>query len=258
MRILRKLFTILFILLLLSAVTILIYLTSQKPQYSGTVQVKGLHQKVSIVFDFYGIPHIYAANEEDAYFALGYVHAQDRLFQMEMIRRISTGRLSEVFGKKFLAIDKFFKTLCIEEQADSSAMIYLADTSQFYQRAALAYIQGINNFIDKGRTPVEFTMLGIAKEKFKPRDLYLATGYMAFNFAMGFRTDPLMSFIQSKLGDNYLEDLAFAYTPGSLRNISHPLDTTQIKDPLPNTVSDILEKLPIPPFVGSKRGPCWS
>ena len=120
MHILRKIVAIFFILLLISAVGILVYLTSQKPQYSGTVQLKGLHKKVSVIFDFYGVPHIYASNEEDAYFALGYVHAQDRLFQMEMIRRIATGRLSELFGAEFLNIDRFFKTLCLEEQADSS------------------------------------------------------------------------------------------------------------------------------------------
>ena len=106
MHILRKTITLLFILLIVAAITILIYLTSQKPQYSGSIQFKGIQEKVSVVFDFYGVPHIYAANEEDAYFALGYVHAQDRLFQMEMIRRVATGRLSEVFGKEFISHSK--------------------------------------------------------------------------------------------------------------------------------------------------------
>ena len=121
MHILRKIIAVVFLLFILAAIAILIYLTSQKPQYSGSVPLKGLQAKTSVIFDFYGVPHIYAANEEDAYFALGYVHAQDRLFQMEMIRRVASGRLSEVFGKDFVTIDHFFKTLCLEEQADSSA-----------------------------------------------------------------------------------------------------------------------------------------
>lgn len=251
MHILRKTITLFFILLIVAAITILIYLTSQKPQYSGSIQFKGIQEKVSVVFDFYGIPHIYAANEEDAYFALGYVHAQDRLFQMEMIRRVATGTLGEIFGKEFISIDHFFKTLCLEEQADSSAKLYLSGISQAYQRAAYSYLNGINSFIEKGRTPVEFTMLSIPKKKFTPRDIYLATGYMAFNFAMGFRTDPLMSIIREKLGDKYLNNLATAYVPGTLLNLNYHADSTGIQIPVQNTVSAILEKLPVPPFVGS-------
>ena len=251
MRILRKTVAIFFVLLLIAVVGVIVYLTSQKPQYSGTVQLKGLHQKVSIIFDFYGVPHIYASNEEDSYFALGYVHAQDRLFQMEMIRRVATGRLSELFGVEFLSIDRFFKTLCLEEQADSSAQLYLSDTTQAYQRAALAYTKGINRFLEKGRMPVEFTMLHIPKEKFLPRDIYLATGYMAFNFAMGFRTDPLMSFIQTKIGKNYLNDLSTSYLSGTLINENYHADTDTLLVPLKNSTTSMLEKLPVPLFIGS-------
>ncbi len=251
MRILRKTFAVLFVLLIILSVSVLIYLTSQKPQYSGTLQLKGLQEKVSVVFDFYGVPHIYANNEEDAYFALGYVHAQDRLFQMEMTRRIATGRLSEIFGKEYVRIDHFFKTLCLEEQADSSAKLYLSGITQSYQRAAYAYVNGINSFMEKGRTPVEFTMLHIPKEKFTPRDIYLATGYMAFNFAMGFRTDPLMSYINSKLGNKYMDDIVTGYNPGAILNSSYHVDSTSVLIPLKNTTTAMLEKLPVPPFMGS-------
>src|SRR6188768_811675 len=95
----RKLLFSAVVLLLLGLVVILIYLTSQKPKYAGGIQLDGLSKQVEVMYDFYGIPHIYAQGEEDAYFALGFVHAQDRLFQMEMIRRIASGRLAEVFGE---------------------------------------------------------------------------------------------------------------------------------------------------------------
>ncbi len=68
------------------------------PRKNGTVHLSGLHEAVEIITDHYGIPHIYANNEDDLYFALGYVHAQDRLWQMELNRRIVAGRLSEIFG----------------------------------------------------------------------------------------------------------------------------------------------------------------
>src|SRR5690606_15551117 len=79
----------------------------------GTIDVAGLHQPVEIVRDTDGIPHIYAANEADAYFALGFVHAQDRLFQMEMQRRVGAGRLAEAIGPAGLSTDRFMRLLGI-------------------------------------------------------------------------------------------------------------------------------------------------
>ena len=76
---------------------------------------KNLQEEVTIHYDTYGIPHIYANNEADAFTALGYVHAQDRLWQMELIRRIAPGRLSELFGEKLLETDRFFVASGIDE-----------------------------------------------------------------------------------------------------------------------------------------------
>jgi hypothetical protein len=72
------------------------------------LKLKGLNQRVEVLFDDYGVPHIYGQNEEDVYFAFGYVHAQERLFQMEMMRRVSAGRLSEILGSSVIEVDKFF------------------------------------------------------------------------------------------------------------------------------------------------------
>ena len=105
MLILRKIFYFILIISLVGIVATLIYLTSQKPQFAGTIQLKGLKDQVEVMYDFYGVPHIYANNEQDAYFALGYVHAQDRLFQMEMTRRVASGRLAEILGNDFVKID---------------------------------------------------------------------------------------------------------------------------------------------------------
>ena len=75
---------------------ILFYL--QKPKYSGYGNLPGIEENVDVYFDESGVPHIYASSKKDAYRALGYVHAQDRLWQMELLRRIAAGRLSELFG----------------------------------------------------------------------------------------------------------------------------------------------------------------
>lgn len=117
MKLFRKvLFWILGIIFLL-VISVYIYFVSQRPQYDGAVTLKGLSAPVEVIYDYYGVPHIYASSEEDAYYALGYVHAQDRLFQMEMVRRVASGRLAEVFGKDLVKVDLFFRTLGLKEHA---------------------------------------------------------------------------------------------------------------------------------------------
>jgi penicillin G amidase len=257
MRSVKKIIYILIILLVSSLVALLLYLTSLKPQYSGSIQLQGIKNPVEIVYDSYGIPHIYGKNEEDTYFGLGYAHAQDRLFQMEMIRRVASGRLSEIFGKEFISVDKFFKTLGLDDHAIESARIYLNDTTQNYQRDALAYLKGINQFIEKGRTPVEFTMLGIPKEPFTASDIYLTINYMSFNFAQGFKTDPTLSYIYTKFGNKYLNDIAGAYKEGGLKIPVFINDSTAspvlISENKYETTADLLEKVEVyaPPLCGS-------
>ena len=95
-------------------------LESARPQTEGTIELAGLKAPVSILRDRYGIPRIAARNEQDAYFALGYVHAQDRFFQMEFMRRLGAGRLSEVVGPPTLSIDRWMRVLGLYRLAESS------------------------------------------------------------------------------------------------------------------------------------------
>ncbi len=178
----------------------LVYLYSLQPQYSGRLSLAGLQNEVEVMFDRYGIPHIYGQNEEDVFFALGYVHAQERLFQMELMRRAAAGRLSEFLGEKLVKTDKFFRTLGMSEQADKNAAHFFDNPSAAWQKSALAYLAGVNQFITQGETPLEFQILGIPKEKFAPRDIYLIGSLMAFGFASGFQTDPLVTKAYQKLG----------------------------------------------------------
>lgn len=236
-----------------------IFLLTQKPNYSGTFKLKGLKNEVEVFFDDYGVPHIYGQNEEDTYFALGYVHAQDRLFQMEMMRRVSAGRLSEIFGSSTLEVDKFFRMIGLAEHAEQSSTRLLNSNREPWQKAAIAYLEGINAYIEKGKTPIEFSLIGIPKEKFTAKDMYLVSDYMTFIFQMAFKTDPLMSRIEMKLGKKYLADLATGYVPGTLKESSHPNDSIrQLTDTayIVNkknalTFGDIGERLPFPLWMGS-------
>ena len=100
-------------LVLVVVITGYFFLQSLQPTYQGELQLEGLQKEVRVHYDTWGIPHIYGNNQEDVYRAFGYVHAQDRLWQMELIRRIAPGRLSEVFGIDLLETDIFFRTLGI-------------------------------------------------------------------------------------------------------------------------------------------------
>jgi penicillin amidase len=202
-----KVIATLLLIFLLAGIVLYGYLLTLKPQMGGKIELKNLQDSVNVYFDKYGIPHIYAQNEPDAYRALGYLHAQERLFQMEMILRVASGRLSEILGRDFIQTDKFFRTLGINQFAEKTAATYLATDALPYQKAALAYLDGINQFIENGKTPIEFTLLNIPKEKFTPQDCYLVTAYMAFGFAQAFMTDPLLTKIYEKLGKDYYDDL---------------------------------------------------
>ena len=144
-----------------------LYLRTSLPKTAGTVAVTGLNGQVEMVRDAAGVPHIFASTDTDAYFALGYVHAQDRLWQMEFQRRIGQGRLSEALGEATLGTDKFMRTLGIY-RASQSAYGILDENS----RAILdAYAAGVNTWLGEGHTlPVEFTILGVEPAPWQPAD----------------------------------------------------------------------------------------
>ncbi len=134
MKVIKWILITLVAIIILALVTGYFWLRSTSPQYNGNIQIKGLEKKVEIIFDDYGVPHIYAHNAHDAYLALGYVQAQERLFQMEMIRRVTSGRLSELLGEKFLDTDKTMLTLSIRNMAERSAEKYFKEIDAPYKK----------------------------------------------------------------------------------------------------------------------------
>jgi penicillin G amidase len=244
---------IILVVLLLGTAGLFFYLRYQAPTYSGEISMYGLNDRVEVYYDARGVPHIYATNEEDAYMALGYVHAQDRLFQMEMIRRVASGRLAEVFGEEQLATDKLFRTLGINEFAEQSAAAYFSSDTAAYQRAALAYLAGINRFVQFGKTPVEFTLLGIPKTAFEPKDVYLAAGFMAFGFAEGFRVDPVLQKLLVEHGPEYLDLFLPRDHPQQAYIPSFKGKETSQKpsNELITAINKAIDAIPIPLFTGS-------
>jgi penicillin amidase len=137
------------------------------PQVSGRVSASGIKEDVEIIRDTYGVPHIYARNEPDLYFALGYAMAQDRMWQMDFYRRMGHGRLSEVLGKEFVQTDRYFRLLCaagINKEIPNE----LSFISNSYADGVNAYLTSHRN-----RLPVEFKLLRYEPEPWNPED-YLA------------------------------------------------------------------------------------
>ena len=246
----KKILKALLVLIIVLAIGSWFFIQNNKPQYDGNLKLENLDNEVNIYFDEVGVPHIYSQNQHDAYVALGYVHAQDRLWQMELVRRISAGRLSELFGKDLVKTDKFYRGLGIENAAIKTIQ-NLDTTSQAY-KLTLAYLNGVNQFIENGTTPVEFSLIGVEKEKFTIKDIYNVYGYMSFGFAHAQRTDPFLTNLRDKLGAAYLQDLQIDISSKTeLIQNHYPKIKNKITSSLSTSVNDIFANSPIPPFIGS-------
>ncbi len=248
MRLLKKTAKIVLALLLLLFISGWLYIKHLQPNYEGEIVFQDTTDAVQVYFDEYGIPHIYAQNQEDALRALGYVHAQERLWQMELLKRIAPGKLSTLFGEKTVKTDAFFLTLGIADYSNKIVSTLDKNTQQY--RLMEAYLNGVNKFIDEGPTPIEFTILGIKKQHLTILDIYNIIGYMGFSFAQGHKTDPLLSILQDKLGAAYINELGIDVNPKTTLIKNFKGNSNEVSK-MVSTVNTILENIPFPSFSGS-------
>ncbi len=250
LKLLKKIGLLLMVLVGILAIALAIFAYTLKPVYDGEVALTDLNDEVTVHYDAYGIPHIYADNNKDALRALGYVHAQDRLWQMELLRRIGKGGLSEVFGEATLETDKLFLAMGIDE-ASAKTAAELDRNSEAVQQT-MAYLDGINQFVGEGPTPIEFYLTGLKKSEFTLHDVQNIFGYMAFSFAQAHKTDPLLTRIKDNLGAAYLKDLDIEIDPTTTLIKNHKRSVTDSTgQTLISRVTKTLESLHIPLFVGS-------
>ena len=194
---------------LVFAIVIIIYgtISLSKPSNDGKVVVDEILEKVSIKKDQWGIPHIEAKNQHDALFAYGYTVAKDRLFQMDIQRRLARGELSEILGEDLIEIDKMFRTYLISYKAKQ----YLSDTSKISSDALKyidAYIQGVNYFIKTGPKTIEHRLIREEVRPFDRLDVASMTIYMSFSLMDGIRRDMLFSMLKEKISKS---DLAIIF-----------------------------------------------
>ncbi len=161
------------------------------PQLDGEMALPGLTAPVTIQRDEQGIPHIIAADAHDLFFAQGFVHAQDRLWQMESQRRAAHGRLSEVVGEPGLDNDRFMRTLGMTQAAQADW-----DTLDPDSQAALqAYADGVNAFLKQaeGKLPLEFKILGIEPEPWQPQDTLVFGKLLSWSLSNNYENELVIS-----------------------------------------------------------------
>ncbi|MCX7680069.1 MAG: penicillin acylase family protein [Spirochaetes bacterium] len=176
------------------------------PSVEGTINCPNLTAPVTVIRDEWGVPHIKASTAKDAFFAYGYTIAQDRLFQMEIQRRLAKGELSEILGEKLLPIDKKFRTYLFRYAAEKM----LLNSKKINPRALEildAFLAGINYYIETGPLPIEFALMGIPKRPFTRIDSLSMLGYMAYSFNDGISTDPLNSILRQKIKNRNVDEL---------------------------------------------------
>ena len=178
------------------------------PQLDGSMVVPGLHSQVTVERDNWGVPYIRAASVEDLAEAQGYVTAQDRLWQMDLLRRASRGQLSEVLGPATLKIDKDFRLLNFSRSADRDyAMI-----SPGVRKVMEAYARGVNLYIQQHltRLPIEFTLLNYKPQSWQPTDSLVIAGYMYRTLTDTREEEMGRAIVTAKVGPELAKDL---YSP---------------------------------------------
>ena len=182
------------------------------PQVDGALSLPGRTAPVEVIRDRWGVPHIYAESRSDLFFAQGFVHAQDRLWQMEVNRRISCGRLSELIGPKSLETYRIARILGFRRTAARD----LRDLPRGILKSLEAYSDGVNACIDgRGGLPVEFTLLRYRPDPWIPLDSLSFIRLMTWGLSFGWTADLIASRLVEALGADLAKDLHSLIRPAT-------------------------------------------
>ncbi|HCY76142.1 MAG TPA: penicillin acylase family protein [Ignavibacteriales bacterium] len=173
-------------------------LSSSLPQYTGEIKSSKIINDIEVYRDSFAVPYIIAQSDEDAAFALGYLHAQERLFTMDMIRRAGEGRLAEILGEKAIPFDKMFRTVGIKRNIEKNLNKYDPAVMKILQ----SYSDGINEYLKerKGNYAIEFDVLGYQPEQWKPIHSLIVIKMMAWELNISWWTDLSFAELIQKLG----------------------------------------------------------
>lgn len=240
---------ILFVIILLTGLAgIAIYWTFYKPlpDYSSTLQLTGLQQEVDIHWDTYGVPHIYAENQHDLYYSVGYVHAQDRLWQMTLAQMVAEGRLAEFMGKDLLPYDQFLRTIGFWRIAEQLETQLSDNTRQILQ----SYADGVNAYVENHpkSLPLEFSLVDMDPIPWTVTHSLALARMMAWDLNIAWKTELSYSFLHQKLSSSRFRELfpypeLWAEVPDQYQKIKRP-DYTDVLLPVlkrSNALRDLLQ-----------------
>jgi penicillin amidase len=200
-------------------------LSASLPEYKGEISSEEIKDNIEIYRDSLAIPYIFTNNDEDAAFALGYLHAQERLFVMDMARRAGEGRLSEILGEEAVPFDKMFLTIGLKRDARENVKRLNPVSLKLLQ----AYSNGVNLYIKnaKGHYAVEFDALGYDPEEWKPEHSLIVIRMMAWQLNISWWVDFAFSDLVLKLGEEKVKQILPKYEengpyiiPSELKNYS--------------------------------------
>ncbi len=231
------------VLLLVLVGGIYLYLRSSLPQTDGRIEVHGPQAAIRITRDADGVPTVTAEDGDDAAFGLGFVHAQDRLFQMELMRRYAAGRLAEIFGAKAVPVDKEMRVLGLYRAAEAEIPYLSPAVNQVFR----AYAAGVNAFLASrhGALPPEFLMLHFTPEPWREADSLAWGKLMALQIEGNYRGELLRARMARTISP---EDMAFLYpaypkaaptTLSAMLPIYRRLRLGRLYDALPGAVGPV-------------------
>jgi len=202
--ILRVVFWVLGIVVVVGGAVIWWLVYRPLPQLDGSALLPGLQKEVTVERDGWGVPHIRADSLEDLAEAQGYVMAQDRLWQLDLLRRVARGQLSEILGKTTLAIDKDFRTMEFGRAADRELGLLDKDSRTVLE----AYARGVNRFIEQSKhLPIEFSLLGYKPQPWQATDSLTITGYMYRTLTNTWENELDRATVEARVGPERAKEL---------------------------------------------------
>lgn len=195
----------------LAALGVTYVLRRPVPKATGRLKLPGLRSRAEIVRDRWGVPHIYADNLHDLFFAVGYAQAQDRLWQMEFNRRLASGTLAEMLGEPALEVDRLIRRIGFRRTAAADWQTVTEE-----ERAVMeAFSAGVNAYIRRGRLPLEFTVLRTRPEPWEPVDSLAYGRTMGWMLAGNWDSEIIRSWTIERFGAALMAELEPVYAAGS-------------------------------------------
>lgn len=206
------------IIVLLAVITfaaLQIFLRLPLPSYKGKIKLNGLRTAAEVRTDEHGLPHLFAGSEDDLFFLQGYLTARERMFQMDLTRLAGRGELSTYLGEATVSADKLLKTIGFYRAAEEEYRLLPPES----KAAVEAYVRGVNAYLSSARLPIEYTILGVKPQPWKPQDSVVAALLMAYSLNRSKDTELTLYQIGSRAGKDILNYIA-PQLPGNAPTVS--------------------------------------